>query len=305
VSSAFPAALSAAPNAWNNCNRAVSNIAEQKSCAGRRSKKEIIMLESGLFESRPDPDLAGGRKRPATLAMATLVHVLIASILILIPLLQTHAIPPVALPPPVVSPGPPVRMIKLAASPSARHAAPRAQPAALPDHLAQPTSIPDEVRYVADSIDISSLESLYSGSSAGAAGPQGTVSSIGIFTTSAPPIIAPPPRSPDPPTPPPVPNIQRVAPIRVASTVQASRLIRKVDPSYPQLARIAHLEGTVVAEARITVSGAIDSLKIISGNSLFFQSVIDAVKQWRYEPTLLSGEPIDVITTITVNFRLN
>jgi protein TonB len=283
----------------------VSNIAEQKSCAGRRSKKEIIMLESGLFESRPDPDLAGSRKRPATLAMATLVHVLIASILILIPLLQTHAIPPVALPPPVVSPGPPVRMIKLAASPSARHAAPRAQPAALPDHLTQPTSIPDEVRYVADSIDISSLESLYSGSSAGAAGPQGTVSSIGIFTTSAPPIIAPPPRSPDPPTPPPVPNIQRVAPIRVASTVQASRLIRKVDPSYPQLARIAHLEGTVVAEARITVSGTIDSLKIISGNSLFFQSVIDAVKQWRYEPTLLSGEPIDVITTITVNFRLN
>jgi len=238
--------------------------------------------------------------------MATLVHILIASVLILTPLLQTHAIPPVALPPPVVSPGPPVRMIKLAASPSARHAAtPRTEPPALPDHLTEPISVPDKVRYVVDSIDISSLESLYSGSSAGPAGPQGTVSSIGIFTTSTPAVIAPPPRPPDPPSPPPVPNIQRVAPIRVASTVQASRLIRKVDPSYPQLARIAHLEGTVMAEARITASGTIDSLRIISGNPLFFQSVIDAVRQWRYEPTLLSGEPIDVITTITVNFRLN
>jgi protein TonB len=78
-----------------------------------------------------------------------------------------------------------------------------------------------------------------------------------------------------------------------------------VDPVYPQLAKIAHVEGTVIAEARITEFGTIDSLRIISGNPLFFQSVMDAVKQWRYEPTLLSGEPVDVITTITVNFKLN
>ena len=263
------------------------------------------MLESGLFESRPDRDRAGSRKKPATLAMSTLVHVLIASVLILIPLLQTHAIPPVALPPPVVSPGLPVRMIKLAASPSAGHAAPRPLPSALPNPLTEPTSVPDKIPYVVDAIDISSLESLNPGSSSGPAGPRGPSNSIGLLIPAAPPAVAAPPRPPDPPAPPPSPKIPRVGPTRVASTVQASRLILKVDPVYPQLARIAHVEGTVIAEARITASGTIDSLRIISGNPLFLQSVIDAVKQWRYQPTLLSGEPIDVITTITVNFKLN
>jgi protein TonB len=78
-----------------------------------------------------------------------------------------------------------------------------------------------------------------------------------------------------------------------------------VDPVYPQLAKLAHVEGTVIAEARITQGGTVDSLRIISGNPLFFQSVLEAVKQWRYDPTILNKEPIDVITTITVNFRLN
>jgi hypothetical protein len=54
-----------------------------------------------------------------------------------------------------------------------------------------------------------------------------------------------------------------------------------------------------------TGTGTIDSVRIISGNSLFYSSVLAALKQWRYQPTLLNGEPVDVITTITVNFRLN
>ena len=91
----------------------------------------------------------------------------------------------------------------------------------------------------------------------------------------------------------------------MASSLQVSRLTKKVDPAYPILARRGHIEATIVAEARITGSGTIDSLRIISGNPLFYTSVLDALKQWRYEPTLLNGEPIDVITTITVNFRLN
>jgi protein TonB len=264
------------------------------------------MLESGLFESRPDQDRIGTRRKPATLAAATLVHVLIASVLILVPLLQTQAIPPVALPPPVVSPGLPVRMIKLAGTPSAGHAAPRPLPPALPEPFTSPTSVPDKVSYAVDAIDISSLESLNAGPSAGSGGSRGPANVIGIFATLAPPVAAaPPPRPPDPPTPPPAPKIQRVAPTRVSSTVQASRLIWKVDPAYPQLAKTAHIEGPVIAEARITGSGAIDSVRIISGSPLFYTSVLDALKQWRYEPTLLNGEPVDVITTITVNFKLN
>ena len=102
-----------------------------------------------------------------------------------------------------------------------------------------------------------------------------------------------------------MPKVEIREPIRVASSLQVSRLAMKVDPEYPTLARRGHIEATVIAEARITGSGTVDSLRIISGNPLFYQSVLDAVKQWRYEPILLNGEAIEVITTITVNFRLN
>jgi len=261
------------------------------------------MLESCLFESRPNRERIGSRKKPATLAV--FVHLLIASALVLFPLLQTQAVPPVALPPPIVSPGAPVRMIKLAATPSSGRTAARLAPQPSPDTLTVPASVPDKVPYVVDAIDVSALESLSIGPSTGAAGPRGSSNFIGLVIPAASPVVAPPPQPPDPPTPPPAPKIEIRAPLRVASSLQVSRLVKKVDPEYPILAHRGHIEGTVVAEARITGSGTVDSLRIISGNPLFYQSVLDAVKQWRYEPTLLNGEPIEVITTITVNFRLN
>ena len=263
------------------------------------------MLESCLFESRPDGDCIRSRKKPATLAMSTIVHVVIAGALILIPLLQTQAVPPVALPFPVVSPGAPVRMIKLAATPSSGRAAPHPVSPARSDAVIEPTVIPEKTAYIVDAINIGALEALDTGASSGPSGPLGPAGAAGMLTAVGPPPIAAPPRPPDPPTPPPAPRIQPREPIRVASSLQVSRLVKKVDPDYPVLAHRGHIEGTVVAEARITGSGTIDNLRIISGNPLFFQSVLDAVKQWRYEPTILNGEPIDVITTITVNFRLN
>lgn len=263
------------------------------------------MLESCLFESRPNRDRNGGGKKPATLAMSTVVHLLIACALILIPLLQTQAVPPVALPPSVASLGAPVRMIKLAASPSSSRAAPRTASPALSDALTAPPAVPDKIAYVNDAINVASLESLDLGPLTGPAGFRGSSNAIGMLIPAAPPVVAALPRPPDPPTPPPAPRIQRVEPTRVASTLQASRLVWKVDPDYPYLAKRAHIEGTVVLEARITQAGTIDSLRIVSGNPLFIQSVVEAVKQWRYQPTLLNGDPVDVITTVTVNFKLN
>jgi protein TonB len=268
-------------------------------------KRRPIMLESCLFESRPDRDRIGSRKKPATVAMATLFHVLIAAALILIPLLQTQAVPPVALPPPVVSLGAPVRIIKLAATPSSGRATTHPVSPAVSDAVFAPTAVPDKIAYVNDAIDVASLESLNLGTSSGPGGPLGTGIPGVSFSVAPPTIAAPPQPPPTPPTPPAAPKLQRVEPIRVSSTLQASRLLWKVDPVYPQLAKLAHVEGTVIAEARITQGGTVDSLRIISGNPLFFQSVLEAVKQWRYDPTILNKEPIDVITTITVNFRLN
>jgi protein TonB len=283
----------------------VSNPEERKSCAGRCSKKETMMNERCLFESRPERDGIGRRKKPALLAVSTLVHLLIAGFLILIPLLQSEAVPPIALPPPVVSAGAPVRMIKLAATPSTGHSTARPLKPSSPDSFTPPTSIPEKTSYVVDAIDIASLESLNAGLSSGPGGLQGPSNIAAFLTKVTPPFVAPPPRPPDPPSPPPEPKIEIRQPLRVASTLQVSRLIKKVDPEYPLLARRGHIEGTVVAEALITESGTIDSLRIISGNPLFYQSVLDAVRQWRYQPTVLNGDPIEVITTITVNFRLN
>src|SRR5437867_4508485 len=109
-------------------------------------------------------------------------------------------------------------------------------------------------------------------------------------------LIAPPP--PPPPPPPP----QR---IRVGGNVQAANLLSQVKPVYPPLAKQARIQGVVVLEAEISKEGTIDNLKVVTGHPLLIQSAIDAVKQWRYKPTLLNGEPVPVVTTITVNFAFS
>jgi protein TonB len=82
--------------------------------------------------------------------------------------------------------------------------------------------------------------------------------------------------------------------------------IKDVTPTYPPLARAARVQGSVVLAALIGKDGAIQNLRVISAASpLLIQSALDAVKQWRYRPYLLNGEPVEVDTTITVNFTLS
>jgi TonB family protein len=109
-------------------------------------------------------------------------------------------------------------------------------------------------------------------------------------------LVAPPP--PPPPPPPP----QRV---RVGGNVQQANLLQQVRPVYPPLAKQARIQGVVVLEAVISKEGTIDNLKVITGHPLLIQAAIDAVKQWRYKPTMLNGEPVEVVTTITVNFAFS
>jgi protein TonB len=94
-------------------------------------------------------------------------------------------------------------------------------------------------------------------------------------------------------------------PIRVSVGVQAAKLIRQVKPTYPQMARIARMSGTVRLQAIIATDGRIRNLQLIGGPPLLVAAALDAVKQWQYEPTLLNGEPVEVITSIEVNFTLN
>lgn len=85
--------------------------------------------------------------------------------------------------------------------------------------------------------------------------------------------------------------------------VAASQLVR-TNPVYPPLARQARIQGAVVLHAIIDKDGNVSELQVISGHPLLVQAALDAVKQWRYKPTLLNGDPVEVDTTITVNFTM-
>lgn len=96
----------------------------------------------------------------------------------------------------------------------------------------------------------------------------------------------------------------RKEPIRV-STLDEGSIVRKVQPIYPPSAKITHVQGSVVIAALIDKQGRIESLKLVSGHPLLVNAAMDAVKQWRYRPYVLNGEPIEVETQITVVFTLH
>jgi periplasmic protein TonB len=104
-------------------------------------------------------------------------------------------------------------------------------------------------------------------------------------------------KKPDPP--------QHKAPMRRSEGVMAAALIYNVQPQYPVIARTIHLAGTVYLRAIIATDGAVRELELISGNEILANAAKQAVRQWRYQPTRLNGEPVEVETFITVNFVLN
>jgi TonB family protein len=92
--------------------------------------------------------------------------------------------------------------------------------------------------------------------------------------------------------------------LSVAGEVQAANLLSKVTPVYPPLAKQARISGTVVLNAFLSAEGKVQNLSVVSGHPLLVQAALDAVQQWVYKPTLLNGNAVPVMTTITVNFTL-
>jgi protein TonB len=101
---------------------------------------------------------------------------------------------------------------------------------------------------------------------------------------------------------PPPPRAEK--PRRLSEGVMEAALIHKVQPQYPAVARLMHLEGTVRLQAIIGKDGSVRELQVLSGNPILVQSAFAAVREWRYQPTQLDGEPAEVETFITVNFIL-
>jgi periplasmic protein TonB len=81
-------------------------------------------------------------------------------------------------------------------------------------------------------------------------------------------------------------------------------LAYRIEPSYPILARQAHIQGAVVLNAVIDKDGNVEKLQVVSGPPMLAAAAIDAVKQWRYKPFFFNGRPLEVETTITVTFEL-
>lgn len=113
----------------------------------------------------------------------------------------------------------------------------------------------------------------------------------GLFTEGARPVL---PSAPSKPAP---------THLRM-SQMNPGDLIRKVQPAYPPLARAARIQGVVVLAAIIGKEGTIENLHVLSGHPMLTAAAIDAVRQWRYRPYILNGEPVEVETQITVNFSL-
>jgi protein TonB len=121
-----------------------------------------------------------------------------------------------------------------------------------------------------------------------------------ILTTSAavptPPVAVKPPDA----------RSDSTEPRRIrTSSIELARVIHRVEPVYPQMARTIHVQGTVELTGVIGTDGRIRELKALSGNPLLVKAAIDAVSQWIYAPPILNGERVEVIAPITVNFRLD
>jgi len=242
-------------------------------------------------------DGVGKTNKSWTVTMSFALEFLAVGVMILIPLIWTEALPKASLvnmltapapPPPPPPPPPPVQQIKVV------HVAPRQFNG---QTLQAPREIPKQVAVIVeDALPPSSIGGVPGGVPGGIPGgvPSGIVSSIGA---------APPP----PPPPPPVKEVKpkQDGPVKIGGAVQAAKLVKKVTPSYPPIAKQARIQGTVLLQAIIGKDGTVQNLKLVSSTSpLLVQNAMDAVKQWVYQPTLLNSEPVDVITEITVNFTL-
>src|SRR5271168_1844219 len=243
------------------------------------------MFEDSLIES--------GRKlktkRGMTTTLSFVFQMVLVGILVLIPLLFTEALPKtqlmtflVAPPPPPPPPPPPAAAIKIVK---------QVQTDIVNGELRTPTKIPQKVQMIKEdeAPPVMASSGVVGGVPGGIPGGQmgGVIGGIISSTPVAVPKVATPQR------------------VRVSQGVSAGLLVRKVNPNYPPLARQARIQGQVILRAVISKDGSIEGLTLVSGHPMLAPAAIDAVKQWKYKPYLLNGEPVEVDTEVLVNFTLS
>ena len=106
-----------------------------------------------------------------------------------------------------------------------------------------------------------------------------------------------------PPPPPPAPPVER-APVRIGGELTTPALVERVEPTYPALAVRAQVQGIVILEAVVDRDGRVESVRVLRSIPLLNAAAIAAVRQWRYSPLLLNGQPERFVLTVTVSFSL-
>jgi periplasmic protein TonB len=240
------------------------------------------MFEDSLIES-------GGKlktKRGRMTSLSFVLEAVIVGVMVLIPLLFTEALPKAQLmmalvaPPPPPPPPPP---------PAAVHIVKQVQTDIVNGQLRTPTKIPKKVEMIKEEEAPPQMSGVVGGVPGGVPGGQMN-GVIGGIISNAP--IA-------------VPKVATPQRVRVSQGVTQGMVLHKVQPVYPPLARTARVQGSVVLAAIIGKDGTIQNLHVISGHPLLTQAALDAVRQWRYRPYILNGEPVEVDTQVTVNFTLS
>jgi len=236
---------------------------------------------------------AKGKKtnKPWTVFISMVLQVFLLAVLILIPLIYTEALPKTLMssillaPPPPPPPPPPPAPVQVV------HVKPTAHLMEA-GKLVAPKAIPKDIKIIKEEeappdVGAGMVGGVPGGVAGGSMG--GVIGGVigGASSTAAPP--------------PPKVTPKRIT---VGGNVQAAHLVNRVQPTYPPLARQTRISGTVKLHAIIGKNGAVEQLQVVSGHPLLVQSALDAVKQWRYQPTLLNGEPVEVDTEIDVIFSL-
>ena len=249
------------------------------------------MFEDSLMES-------GGKiktKTKYTTVFSLLLQFMLIGVMVLIPLIYTEALPSQTLhtllvapppppPPPPPAPAAPPKVIKVV------------QTNIINNQLQAPVKVPTKIAMIKEEEappPVASSGGVQGGVQGGVAG--GAMGGVigGMIGSTAPP---PPPQPKVAPPPP-----QKV---RVSQGVMQGNLINQVKPTYPTMAKTARISGAVILQATISKNGAIENVHSVSGHPMLVPAAIDAVRQWRYRPYLLNGEPVEVETQITVNFTL-
>jgi len=262
--------------------------------ATARDPAPVPIYDRPLFaESLLESKRAVNRRRGWATILSLAIQGVLLCVAILVPLIYTEALPKQQLLTLLVAPPPPPPPPPPAAPEVVKTVRPVATEL-VGGQLRTPTRIPSKIAMIREEQPPPALSS--AGVIGGVPGgiPGGQLGGVigGIISSTSNLNVVPKAPKPEP------------VRVRVSQGVSIGRLLNKVEPVYPQLARNARVQGQVVLTAIISKDGAIQDLRVLSGHPLLVPAALDAVRQWRYKPYLLSGEPVEVETTVTVIFSL-